>query len=279
MKIIHLSDFHLNKEILASNHKRILDALIKDMEQFEIGDDSILIFSGDFLNCGGKNMNSLEENNFNVFKRLVFDPIYEKFPNLKNRTFFCAGNHDIDRSAIKATHKAVKESLIRDEKNRQQIYKELRNDNVVGFEKYNEFASEFYNNFEGDKDISNLESNFSFDLNGCKVGISSLNSSFLCYDDNDRGNILIFEEQIKESIELIGECDVKIAVLHHPIDFFHETEKEKIQKILEKEYDLVFVGHTHKVKQEFKQTLNGICFVSNGKSLNGDESEKIDYIN
>ena len=116
MKIIHLSDFHLNKEILASNHKRILDALIKDMEQFEIGDDSILIFSGDFLNCGGKNMNSLEENNFNVFERLVFDPIYEKFPNLKNRNFFCEGNHDIDRSAIKATHKAVKESLIRDEK-------------------------------------------------------------------------------------------------------------------------------------------------------------------
>lgn len=279
MKIIYLSDFHLNKEILASNHKKILDALIKDMEQFEIGDDSILIFSGDFLNCGGKNMNSLEENNFNVFKRLVFDPIYEKFPNLKNRTFFCAGNHDIDRSAIKATHKAVKESLIRDEKNRQQIYKELRNDNVVGFEKYNEFASEFYNNFEGDKDISNLESNFSFDLNGCKVGISSLNSSFLCYDDNDRGNILIFEEQIKESIELIGECDVKIAILHHPISFLHESESEKIEELLQKEYDLVFLGHTHKQKEFYYQTLIGSCFFSIGKSLNGEEDEKIDYTN
>ena len=279
MKIIHLSDFHLNKEILASNHKRILDALIKDMEQFEIGDDSILIFSGDFLNCGGKNMNSLEENNFNVFKRLVFDPIYEKFPNLKNRTFFCAGNHDIDRSAIKATHKAVKESLIRDERNRQQIYRELRNDNVVGFEKYNEFASEFYNNFEGDKDISNLESNFSFDLNENKVGVSSLNSSFLCYDDNDCGNILIFEEQIKESIGLIDGCDVKIAILHHPISFLHKSESEKVEELLQKEYDLVFLGHTHKQKEVYNQTLIGSCFFSIGKSLNGEEDEKIDYTN
>lgn len=277
MKIIHLSDFHLNKEILASNHKRILDALIKDMEQFEIGDDSILIFSGDFLNCGGKNMNSLEENNFNVFKRLVFDPIYEKFPNLKNRTFFCAGNHDINRGAIKTTDKVVKENLIKEGRYRQEIYKELRSNNVVGFEKYNEFVSEFYINFKGNKDISNLESNFSFNLNEYKVGISSLNSSFLCYDDNDRGNILISEEQIKESIEFIGECDVKIAILHHPISFLHESEK--IEELLQKEYDLVFVGHTHKVKQEFKQTLNGICFFSNGKSLNGEESEKIDYIN
>lgn len=279
MKIIHLSDFHLNKEILASNHKRILDALIKDMEQFEIGDDSILIFSGDFLNCGGKNMNSLEENNFNIFKRLVFDPIYEKFPNLKNRTFFCAGNHDIDRSAIKTIHKVIKESLIRDEKNRQQIYKELRKDNIVGFEKYNEFVSEFYINFKGNKDISNLESNFSFNLNEYKVGISSLNSSFLCYDDNDRGNILIFEEQIKESIELIGECDVKIAILHHPISFLHESESEKIEELLQKEYDLVFLGHTHKQKEFYYQTLIGSCFFSIGKSLNGEEDEKIDYTN
>ena len=279
MKIIHLSDFHLNKGVLESNHKRILDALIEDMELFEIGDDSILIFSGDFLNCGGKNMNSLEENNFNVFKRLVFDPIYEKFPNLKNRTFFCAGNHDINRGAIKTTDKVVKENLIKEGRYRQEIYKELRSNNVVGFEKYNEFVSEFYINFKGNKDISNLESNFSFNLNEYKVGISSLNSSFLCYDDNDRGNILISEEQIKESIEFIGECDVKIAILHHPISFLHESESEKIEELLQKEYDLVFVGHTHKVKQEFKQTLNGICFFSNGKSLNGEESEKIDYIN
>lgn len=279
MKIIHLSDFHLNKGVLESNHKRILDALIEDMELFEIGDDSILIFSGDFLNCGGKNMNSLEENNFNVFKRLVFDPIYEKFPNLKNRTFFCAGNHDIDRSAIKATHKAVKESLIKEGRYRQEIYKELRSNNVVGFEEYNKFVLEFYTNFKEDKCISNLESNFSFDLNECKVGISSLNSSFLCYDDNDRGNILIFEEQIKESIEFIGECDVKIAILHHPISFLHESESEKIEELLQKEYDLVFLGHTHKQKEFYNQTLTGSCFFSIGKSLNGEENENIDYTN
>lgn len=279
MKIIHISDFHLNKEILASNHKRILDALIKDMEQFEIGDDSILIFSGDFLNCGGKNMNSLEENNFNVFKSLVFDPIYEKFPNLKNRTFFCAGNHDINRGAIKTTDKVVKENLIKEGRYRQEIYKELRSNNVVGFEKYNEFVSEFYINFKGNKDISNLESNFSFNLNEYKVGISSLNSSFLCYDDNDRGNILIFEEQIKESIEFIGECDVKIAILHHPISFLHESESEKIEELLQKEYDLVFLGHTHKQKEFYNQTLTGSCFFSIGKSLNGEEDEKIDYTN
>ena len=279
MKIIHLSDFHLNKGVLESNHKRILDALIKDMEQFEIGDDSILIFSGDFLNCGGKNMNSLEENNFNVFKRLVFDPIYEKFPNLKNRTFFCAGNHDIDRSAVKTTHKVIKESLIRDEKNRQQIYKELRKDNIVGFEKYNEFVSEFYINFKENKDISNLESNFSFDLNENKVGVSSLNSSFLCYDDNDHGNILIFEEQIKESIGLIDGCDVKIAILHHPISFLHKSESEKVEELLQKKYDLVFLGHTHKQKEFYYKTLIGSCFFSIGKSLNGEEDEKIDYTN
>lgn len=278
MKIIHLSDFHLDEDTLNHNHKRLLGALITDIEKY-YEEDCILVFSGDFLNVGGKNIHS-QNNPFVIFEENVLDRIYTSYPLLKDRTFFVAGNHDIEREFIKRSDLSIKKDLLTDINSREEIYKELKERGLVGFEKYNHFVSHFYSDFKEKKNITPLESNFIIKTkDGNKIGITSLNSSFLCYGSEDLGNILLLDKQLRNSIEFIDECDVKIAVLHHPIDFFHETEKEKIQKILEKEYDLVFVGHTHKVKQEFKWTLNGICFFSNGKSLNGEDPEITDYIN
>ena len=277
MKIIHLSDFHLDGETLYLEHKRLLDALITDIDKY-YEEDCILVFSGDFLNVGGKNIHS-QNNPFVIFKENVLDCIYTSYPLLKDRTFFVAGNHDINRDSINTSDKLAKKQLLKEYEQRDNIYDDFQK-YLPGFKEYNTFVSDFYRDFKEEKNITFLESNFIIKTkDGNKIGITSLNSSFLCYDSDDLGNILLLDKQLRNSIEFIDECDVKIAVLHHPIDFFHETEKEKIQKILEKEYDLVFVGHTHKVKQEFKQTLNGICFFSNGKSLNGEEPEITDYIN
>ena len=55
MKIIHLSDFHLDGDTLNFNHKKLFEALLFDLIDY-LDKDTILIFSGDFLNMGGKNI-------------------------------------------------------------------------------------------------------------------------------------------------------------------------------------------------------------------------------
>ena len=110
MKIIHLSDFHLDGDTLNHNHKRLLDALITDIEKY-YEEDCILVFSGDFLNVGGKNIHS-QNNPFVIFKENVLDRIYTSYPLLKDRTFFVAGNHDIEREFIKRSDLSIKKDLL-----------------------------------------------------------------------------------------------------------------------------------------------------------------------
>lgn len=277
MKIIHLSDFHLDGDTLNFNHKKLFEALLFDLIDY-LDKDTILIFSGDFLNMGGKNIKNKDY--FDVFSKVFFKGIYDLLPELKNKTFFVAGNHDIERELIKRSDMSVKKDLLTDINSRKEIYEELKEKGLVGFDKYNRFVNNFYENFKGEKKISSIESNFIISIdNGDKIGITSLNSSFLCYDDNDFGNILLLEKQLSNSLEFIDECNIKVAILHHPISFFHKTEMEFIQKTLEKEYDLVFIGHTHKEEQKFIKSLNGNCFFSIGKSLSGVLSKEIDYTN
>lgn len=278
MKIIHLSDFHLNTEKLPVNHKRILDALIIDLDNFHIDEETLLIFSGDFLNLGGRYFEK-PETRFQSFKNLVLEPIYDKYPSIRNKTFFVPGNHDLNRDKIKASHKATKKQILESSELREDLYEELKED-LVGFHAYNQFKDEFYSSSTFlSKELTFFENNFKLTVDEELIGITSFNSSTFCYENNDLGNLLLFEKQLSNSLEQIYQCDVKIAILHHPVNFFHKSESEKVKEFLEKEYDLVFFGHTHKQESAFNQSLNGNCYFAIGKSLNGEVTEDSIYNN
>lgn len=275
MNIIHLSDFHLRNEKLDIMHERVLKALLNDLEDY-VNESTLLIFSGDFINAGGKDFDNPEDA-FYSFRNSVFNPLLEKFPTLKNRIFFTPGNHDLTRGNISILEKSHKENMLEKPANRTEFYTHFRQ-NVVGMELYQAFKENFYGNYP-DKNISALEDNFTLKIDGFKIGISSFNSSFLCYSDSDEGNVLLLEEQLTNSLEEVGSCNVKIAILHHPLNFYHQSEREMIKNFLEKEYDLVFIGHTHKQQSEFNQTLLGNCYFSVGKSLNSLVTESTTYTN
>ena len=278
MKIIHIADFHLNSEDLEVSHKRILDALIIDFQKQEVNTDSILIFSGDFLNLGGSNFNATS-NAFKIFENIVLNKIYDVFPFLRSRTFFVPGNHDLDRRKIKLTDKAIKKQIIENHDERDAFYDEIK-DNVVGLIDYNKFKNDFYTdiNFEN-KELTNFENNFVLTVESEKVGITALNTATFCYEKDDFGNLVIFEKQLHNSLKFIADCPTKIAIMHHPLNFLHKSEIDNVKDFLEKEYDLVFFGHTHKQESAFNQTLNGNCYFSVGKSLNGDTDLNTVYTN
>jgi len=278
MKIIHLADFHLDNEDLPVNHQRIIKALIVDLKNYKIDEETLLIFSGDFLNLGGKNFKN-PNISFEKFNELVFEVILSNFPCLQGKIFFVAGNHDLDRSKIKASNKALKKQILHSEESREDIYNELK-EGISGLELYNTFKADFFSkDLYKDSKLTFFENTFKLAVGSELVGIAAINSSTFCYENNDFGNLLLFEKQLSNSLIHIYDCEVKIAILHHPINFYHQSEREKIKSFLEKEFDLVFLGHTHRQESEFNQTLNGHCYFSVGKSLNGEVDESSPYTN
>src|SRR5690606_15169953 len=91
IKIIHLSDLHLDSEKDNFKHTKLIEGLLSDLEKY-VDDKSIIIFSGDFLNKGGVNFTS-GVNPFDSVKEKFLNVLTEKFPILKNKIFFVPGNH------------------------------------------------------------------------------------------------------------------------------------------------------------------------------------------
>lgn len=98
--------------------------------------------------------------------------------------------------------------------------------------------------------------------NGLKVGVSLLNSAWMCKGDADKGIIKIGTSQINQSWPLIRNCKVKIAIAHHHYNFLEENESRNISDILHANYDIFAVGHTHGMKAKYENDDKGCIFIS-----------------
>src|SRR5690606_18107055 len=148
---------------------------------------SIIIFSGDFLNKGGVNFTS-GVNPFDSVKEKFLNVLTEKFPILKNKIFFVPGNHEIDRNDIdKFKDVSFREYLLKSDGVSDEYVKSILSSDkwgeIKGLNLYNNFSKDYYENIEEEsKQITQLSNSFILDVNKRKVGISALNSAWLCYD-------------------------------------------------------------------------------------------------
>ena len=74
IKVIHISDFHLESENLSFDKNKIINALINDLKSV-ICDKSIIIFSGDLIDKSGIGFKD-KELAFDYFKELFIDKIF-----------------------------------------------------------------------------------------------------------------------------------------------------------------------------------------------------------
>ena len=72
IQIVHISDFHLDSEIISSKKKELINALIEDLKKNKV-DSSKCIFaiSGDLIDKGGYQFSSIKKA-FDLFKESFF---------------------------------------------------------------------------------------------------------------------------------------------------------------------------------------------------------------
>lgn len=128
---------------------------------------------------------------------------------------------------------------------------------------YKEFEKNFYDNNLIENNISNFQSSYIVEIDGRTVGINCLNTAWRCYNSKtDKGKIILGERQISEGYKVIEKCDVKIALMHHQIDWLANFDRESIENLIHKYYDAVFCGHVHKGSSWSKTRSYGELFVS-----------------
>jgi predicted MPP superfamily phosphohydrolase len=98
IRIIHISDLHLEKETPSPEKAAIISALAVDLKK-QINENTILFFTGDLIDRGALDFSD-KLNAFYTFEKVFIEPILNKNSSLKGKIFFVPGNHDIFRDKI-----------------------------------------------------------------------------------------------------------------------------------------------------------------------------------
>lgn len=242
IRILHISDFHLNGEKI-EDAKHVLNYMLKCL--IEINSKrhiNLVIFTGDMLEQGGVGYENIRCG-FEAFFSEVISPILKALNLPKDRFIFTPGNHDVNRNSDK---KSLDEYCINHSKDSTEIVALLKDDELSELKKFDDFKSfekEYYKDcsdliYGGDK----FTSTFELEIEGYSIGISSLNSIWQC--GRAPGTPTMGISQITEHTKHLEDKDFKIAISHFPY-YKLENEWQDIERVLSKEFDVYFSGHTH----------------------------------
>lgn len=260
MRIIHFSDFHLDKSKLTqfNNIVYYLEHALKEIQQEAPID--LVLFTGDMINQGGNSFDDTEKA-FDTFKTIFIERLCKSI-NLDYKHFiFTIGNHDVCRKKDnKATELGLSQMLV-DLKTVADIINNEDSDNSINrISDYKNFERDFYTNLYNTKDYkySKFCSNFKLKIDNHSIGISALNTAWRCWESNkDKNNIWMGVSQIQNSLEFLDDCEFKIAIAHHHYSWLQQEEINQDEKLLSQNYDMYFCGHTHSPNTDYKLSPEG----------------------
>ena len=279
IRIIHVSDLHLESNNPSFEKKDLIEAFAKDIKKY-VDDSTLLFFTGDLIDRGGIAFKEEKEHAFQFFEKIFIDPILCHNPGLKNKIFIVPGNHDVYREKIDPiSEDGLKSNLTTVKKVNDFINNNRENlrhlDRIGDYKKWEKsFYSQYSNSF-----YSLFENTFSIKIGLFNIGITCLNSSWLCKDDNDKENLIIGRSQIENSLDKLKDCQVKLAIAHHPMEFLTEFDREQVKIDLYKNYDILFTGHVHELASSYTQDLYGNIFISIANSTIGDNPKERKNVN
>lgn len=278
MRIIHLSDFHLESEVLDLRKKKLINALLKDLNG-RINHETIFTFTGDLIDKGGIGFND-KELAFLHFEEMFINPIIDRYNYKKDNFFIVPGNHDVVRiddekfSEIGLSISLNSRESINDFIDRNKA----KGSYLAKINLFKDFEKCFYEAFT-DKQLSTFDSNFIIKINDELIGIACLNSAWRCYDNNDKGKLIIGEQQVLNALDYIKDCNIKIALVHHSFDWLLEIDSKIVKPIIEKEFDLILSGHVHSSNGYLESGFWGKIFNSVAASTIADYSIEREYSN
>ena len=256
VQIIHISDFHLDTNPISFKKEQLVEALINDLNKQKVDTKNcIVIISGDLIDKGGDGFRSTKAA-FDYFKEVFVDKLKERLSISYDQIFFVAGNHDVDRKKVDqiiengtllsvSTIDNINSFIINNRENSRYLER---------LEDFKLFEKEFYQDSQMTKQLSNFESCF---ITKNNVGIACLNSSWRSSKENEEGGLIVGEKQVESAMAFLKNADVKIAIMHHPLEDLLKDDRDKIKSILYKHFDILLIGHKHQLDIEYTKNFHG----------------------
>lgn len=172
-------------------------------------------------------------------------------PLPKERLFVVPGNHDINREAINCDAQATLVALACEPQQHAQKINQRFNDKTREFkdtisrlDEYANFVDRYLPHL-ADPEKRHIYGR-TMDINEVTIGLFGFNSAWTCAGPEDDRNLwLAAEWQFNTAKEALKNCDVRIGLIHHPIDWLNQAEREVANHRIASDFDFWLHGHSH----------------------------------
>jgi tetratricopeptide (TPR) repeat protein/predicted phosphodiesterase len=101
---------------------------------------------------------------------------------------------------------------------------------------------------------------------GRRVGVLPINSALFCLSEHDHSKLWIGRLQLEQAARRLGELqpDLRVAIIHHPLDWLAPQEMGAIRKALGDSVDIVLRGHLHEsdLERVFSQGVSTLTLAT-----------------
>lgn len=231
---IHLSDLHFTYKNYSTDIMR--DSLLKYLKDLRNDKEfDFMVITGDIVFQGAKYDKDLVK---------FIENILESLKLTKDSLFIVPGNHDLKRST---TTTLALEAIADKNELLAKIEKDVEKDLIKRQRSFFTFLKNVTNNHYT---ASQLHKVIKLD----KCNIIHLNTAWNCGRNQEEGTLRIGLDSLYETLKEVEESKVlNIAIGHHTIDCFHETERDRIiNRLVDHNVDIYLAGHVHKPKYQFE---------------------------
>ena len=271
---LHLSDWHQKGPHFDFGRDVVRKALIRDIrERAERINPSLeqvdfVVFSGD-LSFNGK------PDEYKAAQAHLLDPMLDavglkpKADQKADHLFIVPGNHDLDRDIV-FDKDCAPVGLQKPLASPEEVETWLKDDRKFGrviepFEAYRKFVA----GYTGQKSPDYASFLPMTTADGKDIALLGLNSAWMCARNkdakdkiNDYGYTLVGEPQIRDKLEEVtNKFALRIAVLHHPIEWLAEFDRLRIKFLLRNKFDFILSGHEHCPQVEMLHSTLGKCII------------------
>src|SRR5258708_6716099 len=263
LRILHLSDLHL-AQTENIDQKAVVKALLHDLDiQRGQTDFDAICITGDIALKGGY------ATDLNAPVRF-FNDLSRVTGASSDQIILLPGNHDMnlvvqDNSVATGVFSQLQSRDSVNDFVDKALSRPFLWEHMADFERLRKTVSTVTYKSKGA-----LESSCEIVAHGKRIGFACLNSAWKATgatNDGDYGKLIVGDRQVENCASQLDGCDLKIAMLHHPLNWLTPFDYTYVQRAIMRNIDALFHGHNHISDASAVATSLNQLLVSNARFI------------